>query len=149
MRPRRTTIALALPPMILMIAATGCRQLYNPRMAAPPYPEELHTTQTIDMQVFRDGESITIVNATPRSFRDIDIWINKRFTQPVDELLAGGSVRLSIWDFWDVRGERMIGGGFFATDDPTPVLLVQIQTSDTEPLLGLVTIPSRNEWREQ
>jgi hypothetical protein len=141
-------IVLLLLTVVLALTASGCRQLYKPEMATPAYPQELHTAETIDMQVFRDGESIEIVNATPRSFQDINVWINQRFTQPVDDLPAGGRVRLSIWDFWDLRGERMIGGGFFATDDPTPVILVEIQTSDTEPLLGLITIPSRAEWRE-
>lgn len=105
-----------------------------------PYPDELHAPNAIDIQVFRDGTTIELVNATPRSYEDFNLWINQRYVRAVDELPAGGRLRLSLWDFYDERGEIMNAGGFFRSYEPDPVRLVQIQTDDTSPLLGLIAI---------
>ena len=72
--------------------------------------------------------------------RDIDIWINQRFTSHLESLSAGATVRLSLWDFWDLRGDRLSAGGFWRVEEPTPVRLVQLQLNDEDPLVGLVTI---------
>lgn len=92
------------------------------------------------MQVFRDGEKLEIVNATARSYYDFDLWINQRYVRHVESLPAGKSLRLSLWDFFDVRGEAINAGGFWRTVEATPVRLVEIQTGADEPMIGLVTI---------
>jgi len=106
----------------------------------PSYPEPLHTVNTADMQVFRDDQSIEIVNATPITYRNSTVWINQQFALRVEEIPAGETVRLSLWDFFDERGEVFNAGGFFATFEPTPVRLVEIQPGPETPLVGLITI---------
>jgi hypothetical protein len=124
-----------------LAAQIGCaRRTYYPQRAADAYPRHLHTHNAIDIQVFRDGTSIELVNATPRSFEDFQLWINQRYVQRIAVLPAGGRLRLSLWDFYDERGEIMNAGGFFRVYEPDPVRLVQIQVDDQSPLLGLVTI---------
>ena len=132
---------IALAALTAMFAQIGCaRQMYHPQRASEPYPRELHTANSIDVQVFRDGTTIELVNATPRSFDNFALWINQRFVQRVDSLPAGGRLRLSLWDFYDERGEIMNAGGFFRAYEPDPVRMVQIQLDDASPLLGLITI---------
>jgi hypothetical protein len=122
---------------------TGCAgQLYMPDRATVPYPHHLHEPNAVDIQVFRDGTTIELVNATARSYHDFDLWINQRWTQHVGSLPAGGRLRLSLWEFFDERGERLYAGGFWRVREPTPVRLVQIQTGDDQPLIGLVAIPA-------
>ena len=123
---------------LLTGACEGVR--YDPAQASRPYPRDLHTTRTIDVQVFREGASIEMVNATPNTYRDFDLWINQRFVRRIDELPAGGTVRLSLWGFFDERGETLNAGGLLTTDIPTPVHLVEIQEREGEELIGLVAI---------
>ena len=119
----------------------GClRQTYFPERASRPYPLDLPTAETVDMQVFREGTNIEIVNATARSYHDFDLWINQRYVRHVEALPAGETVRLSLWEFYDERGEVPSAGGFWRTVEATPVRLVEIQTAEDEPLIGLVTI---------
>lgn len=92
------------------------------------------------MQVFRDNEKIEIVNTTAKTYTDIDIWLNQRYVRHLDLLPAGESVTLSLWDFCDQWGGVINAGGVWRTYTPTPVRMVEIQTSDTEPMIGLIAI---------
>lgn len=106
----------------------------------PAYPADLHRPESIDVQVFRDGEWMEIVNSSARSFYDVTIWLNRRYARRVASIRAGETIRLSLWDFYDERGEVFVAGGIFATDLPTPLRLTEIQIDDEQPLVGLVTI---------
>ena len=124
-----------------VVFAAGCgRTLYDPAKATRPYPAHLHRADSVDVQVFREGTNIELVNATARSYRDFDLWINQRYVAQVDALPAGETVRLSLRGFRDERGEQLNAGGFWRTKEPTPVRLVQIQLADDQPMIGLVTI---------
>ncbi len=106
----------------------------------PAYPAELHRPESIDVQVFREGPWMEIVNSTARSYEDVTVWLNKRYARRVESIPAGETVRLSLWDFYDERGEVFVAGGVFATELPTLLRLTQIQVDDEQPLVGLVTI---------
>ena len=135
LRPLQPVLAFVL------VAVAGCgRVMYDPARATRPYPHDLHQASSIDIQVFREGLSIEIVNATPRSYRDFELWVNQRYMRHVDSMRAGETIRLSLWGFYDERGDRFSAGGVWRTEAPTPVRLVEIQLSDQDPLLGLVTI---------
>ncbi len=134
--PRRPFILI-----VVVLLAGGCeRVMYDPARATRPYPAHLHRTSSIDVQVFRRGPSMEIVNSTPTSYEDFDIWLNRRYVRHMDVMRAGETVRISLWDFWDVRGDRFSAGGFWRTEEPTPLKLVQLEVGDEQPLIGLVTI---------
>lgn len=126
---------------VFTVVAAGCAsRTYYPDRATVPYPYHLHTAQSIDVQVFRDGTNMELVNGTGRSFTDFDLWVNQRWVRRVQSLPAGGRLRLSLWDFYDERGETMEAGGIWRTRGETPLRLVQIQLDDQTPLIGLVTV---------
>ena len=119
----------------------GCgRKMYDPAWATRPYPDALHTTNVADMQVFRRGTSIEIVNATAHSYREVDLWLNQRYVCHVSEIPAGQSTTLSLWDFHDEFGDAFNAGGFFRSYEATPVRMVEIQTAPEQPMIGLVAI---------
>ena len=115
--------------------------MYDSALATRRYPHDLHRAEALDIQVFRKGPSIEIVNATAHSFQDFDLWINQRFVRRVEALRAGETIRLSLWGFYDVRGDRFSAGGLWRTEPPTPLRMAQIQEAEEEPLVGLVVIP--------
>jgi len=59
----------------------------------------------------------------------------------LDHLKAGESIELPIESFWDERGEGPFPGGWFRYYQPTPIVLVQIQTAPDAPLIGLIAKP--------
>ena len=130
----------SLLPLIVLLSA-GCeRVMYDPNQATSSYPAHLHRSGSIDVQAFRKGPTLEIVNSTPVSYRDFDIWVNQRYVEHVDEMGAGQTLRISLWNFWDERGDRFSAGGFWRTEEPTPLSKVQLQVNDEDPLIGLVTI---------
>src|SRR5688572_12368516 len=83
-------------------ATSGCgRKMYDPSWATRPYPDALHSTNVADMQVFRRDTKIEIINATARSYGDVDVWINQRYVNRVPEIPAGQAITLSLWEFHD------------------------------------------------
>lgn len=139
--------------MVAATAAAGCvQQRSEPARATRAYPLALHVApvegamsaqaapRVSDIQVFRNGADIEIVNSLPRTFRDVDVWVNQQYVRHVDEIPAGATVRLSLREFYDELGEPFNAGGFFRRIEPTPVVMVEIQTSDDEPLLGLIAV---------
>jgi hypothetical protein len=125
----------------VFFALCACQpDLYDPDRATRAYPFELHQPRSVDIQVFRQGENISLYNATATSYANFDLWLNQRYVAHVDALPAGANITLSLWDFWDERGEAINAGGLFRVDEPTPIRLAEIQLSEDEPLIGLVTI---------
>ena len=121
----------------------GCQDIrFDQARATPSYPHHLHQANSVNIQVFREDTSIELVNATTRAYTEFDLWINQRYTSRIESLPAGATVRVSLWDFYDERGESLNAGGLFRSDEPTPVRLVEIQTGDEQPLVGLITIRS-------
>ena len=130
---------LYLPILCSMFVAAGCaKAMYDPALATRAYPFDKHEATSIDIQVFRKGPVLEIVNSTPVTYRDFDIWLNQRFMRHLEVLHAGETVQLSLWDFWDLRGDRFSAGGFWRTEEPTPLRLVELQVNDEDPLIGLV-----------
>lgn len=122
---------------------TSCTPaIYVPELATKPYPSQQHTTTTADIQCFRRGTDIEIVNSTARSYTDFDLWINQRYTRKVDSLPAGATRRISLWEFVDQHGRRFYAGGLFRSYPAEPMRLVQIQTGEDQPLIGLIAIRS-------
>ena len=82
---------------IVALAATaalaGCESVrYEPGNATRAYPFSQPQARVIEAQVFNNGESITIVNATTESFGPVDVWLNQRYLHRLDAGLAAGAV---------------------------------------------------------
>jgi hypothetical protein len=146
-RHRMTIIACAI---LAGVAPAACQRYpYDPEKATRPFPKQLKQTTMVDIQVIptvTEG-TIKVVNPTATSYRDFDLWINQRYVRHVDALLAGETLDLDIASFWDERGEGPFPGGWFRYFDPTPIVLVQIQTTPESPLIGLIAKPPDNPKR--
>ncbi len=114
--------------------------LYDPALATRVYPETLLQSEVVQIQAVPKETVLQIINATATDYREIDIWVNRRFMQHVSQLLAGETVELRIDKFRDVWGQCPQPGGFWRTRAPTPLIFVQIQRDETSPLVGLVAV---------
>jgi len=112
----------------------------NPNLASRPYPMDLHTQNSVPIQVIRTEQYIKIVNSTAVSYNFITLWVNQRFSLEIPPLLAGETIRIDLWDMRDSYGEQFNAGGIFRTDQPTPLVLAELQTAEDVPLVGLIVI---------
>ncbi|MDP6479520.1 MAG: hypothetical protein QGI75_05695 [Phycisphaerales bacterium] len=127
-------------PVAVLLLASCNRPDFDPSKAHSPYPYDLHTTETLPVEVFRDGTTISIVNASARSWDAPTIWINQSFSAPLARLAAGQTVQMSLSSFRDNIGETFPAGGFLSTRRSMPVRLVEAQSAPGEPLIGFISI---------
>jgi len=145
MLPAASRVArLALVAIAAGASAAGCQRYpYDPTKATRAYPSELAQVALVDVQVIPqiDEGTLTLVNATSTSYRDFDLWLNRRYVRRVESLPAGQTITLPVESFWDERGEGPFPGGWFRYYAPTPIVLVQIQTAPDAPFIGLIAKP--------
>ncbi len=119
----------------------GCHHAdFDPSLAHSAYPTELHTTDTIPVEVFRDGTAISIVNATAYGWVNPTIWVNQRFSTTVPRIKAGQTLSIQLSAFRDNIGESFPAGGFLSTRQSMPVTLVEVQSAADQPLVGLIAV---------
>lgn len=128
------------PACVALVLCSCTPHTYLPELATRAYPAEQHTTKTVDIQCFRRGTELEIVNSTARSYENFDLWINQRYVHAMPSLPAGATVRVSLWDFMDVYGRRFYAGGFFRSYPAEPVRLAEIQVAPDQPLVGLIAV---------
>ncbi len=131
--PFRHPLALACVGASLLSACAAPQ-----RIAGPVYPQAMPRGETLDVQVRRDTTHIALTNTSSRAFPAGRLWLNMRFSRAVDGLAPGQSLSLDLREFRDDLGDTFRAGGFFSTQRPDPVVLVQ--WDDGSQLLGLVAI---------
>jgi hypothetical protein len=116
----------------------------NPKLASRPYPMELHRQNSVPIQVIRTDQYIHIVNSTADDYNNATLWVNQRYSKEIPPLLAGETVRINLWHLYDTFGEKFNAGGVWRTDQPTPLVLAELQASNELPLVGLVVIDQQD-----
>lgn len=142
-RARRTwSIVRAGVPIVLGTIVLGACNTINvdPERATRRYPFDLKQESCVQIQVIPASTSVDVVNATARSYRDFDLWLNQRYMVHVDALEAGQTRTIALDDFWDWRGEGPFEGGIFRYYAPTPIALMQAQLTPTSPLIGFICV---------
>lgn len=129
---------LALPLVVFMVSCQN--PAGDPNLASPVYPMNLHEAQSVPIQVLRDGETLTIVNSTADDYGHTTLWINQRFAAKLPPILAGSKYEFDLHALRDAYGEQFNAGGVWRTDEPTDVVLAELQLDETNPLVGLVVI---------
>ena len=149
MMPRHSLKAgFVIGPLLLVCMATsaGCfPKRYNAAKATERYPSNLPVNQIAQVQVTRDGNEMVIVNGTVIDFKDMKLWLNRRYLHKVERIQPGETVRIDMGEFWDVWGGGPNPGGLLRWYDPTPIVLLEAQIDETSPLIGLLSIPDENE----
>lgn len=130
----------AIVPLAASASLIGCTPLYDPALETRPYPSELGQGTVVQVQAIPMELAIRVINATATDYSDVDVWVNRRYVQRVSSIPAGATVDLEIEKFRDQWGQCPQPGGFWRTRAPTPLVLVQIQTDEKSPLVGLVTV---------
>jgi len=140
MRARRPLLLRVTITLSCALIAACDTTLYEPSAATRAYPDSLAQDRVVQIQAVPRETDLELINATSVDYKDVDIWINRRYVQHLGELAAGQTVRMPIAQFRDIWGQCPQPGGFWRTRKPTPLVVVQIQQDEKSPLVGLVTV---------
>lgn len=123
------------------MGVSGCNMPnFDPKLATSPYPYELHTTNVLPIQVFRDGTHIEIVNSTDLSWTDAIVWVNQRYSSNLKSMQPGERVSMDLFSFRDDLGEQFRAGGLLRTRPAAKVELIEIQSAEGMPMVGLISV---------
>lgn|GEM_PF-591946 len=131
----------------ILLALPACSGVPTPVPYARPYPA-LTQSQALNIQVFRTTKHLELTNTTARAFGPSTLWLNARFSRPIDGLGVGQSLKLRLEEFRDEYSDVFRGGGFFSTEAPERLVLAQIETvnPDAKPdLVGLIVVKGKDE----
>lgn len=132
---------------VLCAALTACSGVPAPVVYARPYPT-IRPSPAINIQVFRSTKHLELTNTTARAFGPSTLWLNARYSRPIDGLGVGESLRLPLDEFRDEYSDAFRGGGFFATEAPERLVLTQIEAAGSDgklELVGLVVVKGEDE----
>lgn len=130
-----TSAAIALTAQI-----AGCRT-WGEVEYAKEFPTNVQILETINIQVVREGTSLSLTNTTANAIPPSTLWLNKWFSRPLDRIEVGQTVRLNLRDFRDLYSEPFRAGGFWATDEGDPLVTAHIDWGDG--LVGLIVVNRR------
>ncbi|KAA0216002.1 MAG: hypothetical protein DYG94_09930 [Leptolyngbya sp. PLA3] len=108
--------------------------------AGPSYPRTLENAGALPIQVIRRVTHIDIANTAARGFGASTVWLNGRFSHPIEGIDVGQTLRLDLREFRDEFGESFRAGGFFATRNPEALVLCDLETDGR--MYGLVVVGS-------
>ncbi len=128
-----------------LIMMTGCARSAEITVGTEPRPYnyEATTIQVVDIQVFRDGDQIEIVNHSAHGYTDFDLWLNERYVRYIAKLAPAQRLVVSLNQFVDEYQEAFRGGGWFAAYEPEPIVKAEIETD--EGMIQIIPIPDRGE----
>jgi len=115
----------------------GCA--VHPRIGAGrEYPGEKERGASANIQVARHVTELAFTNTSARPLPPGAIWANSAYSREFPGLAVGESITLSLSEFKDRFGEPFRAGGFFATERPSALVRIQIETGSD--LIGLTVI---------
>ena len=123
----------------LGVALSGCASDQVP-FEVRPYPGGQGQLMLDEAQVQRSGIRLRVVNGSSQAIGPGTMWVNQEFSHPVASIGAGATVELDLSEFRNEFGERFRAGGFWATERPKRLGLVQVEPPSGGMLIGLVVI---------
>ncbi|MEM1167449.1 MAG: hypothetical protein AAGI30_14325 [Planctomycetota bacterium] len=138
--------------LALLVVATGalggCRFFGRaPSDYAVGFPLGAAQAGDVDVQVIRADTRLRFVNTSENVLPGGRLWVNKAFSRPVEPLGVGQSADYNLYQFRNRFDEPFRAGGFFATETPLDVVMVQLQPDDTTKLIGFRVVQGEPELR--
>lgn len=120
--------------LCLSIVISGCGVFTKP----PPtqseidgltrmvYPRDASYSENLDITVRWQGDTLTLVNLTPRRYERMHMWLNQQYVSKVEEIRIGVDNRLELQRFINRHGESFPLAAFLQPDKSFPVVLAEL-----------------------
>lgn len=114
---------------VVACALGACQSNARIDAGMPVYPsaEAVKPGRVLDVQVVRDDTVISFTNTTAHPLPAGRLWVNQWYSREFEGMAIGESKTIGLGEFKDMYGESFRAGGFFATQRPTLLSLVQLE----------------------
>ena len=131
--------ALIMTLVVCSLAAGGCQYVRRQfpkllRIELPRNPKNVETLSKMrfpkaapigddkDIVVLRDGRSIELVNRTASNYRDLYLWLNRRYVAQIESIRIGTGNRVQLSQFIDQHRQSFPVGALLAPDKARPLV---------------------------
>jgi hypothetical protein len=135
--------ALVVGLLVIVGPLGGCAALFgpkaDPKLAAElsklAYPKDAPLGPDLDVLVVRTGGALELVNRTPSTYRNMQVWLNQQYVARIDAVQIGSPEglgaaasrnRLDLARFINLHGEPFPTGGLLAPEKSFPVVLAEL-----------------------
>lgn len=119
--------------LILMLSIPACA----PKKAKPvpervallaqlPYPDQTPVQGDLDILVERKGGKLKLINRTPRTFENVQIWLNHEYVAVVSAVAIGPNNLYDVKQFVNQHRQMFPVAGFLSPDRAFPVVLTEL-----------------------
>lgn len=122
----------------LGMAGAGCASNESGFIEQPIYPANKRQSRVLDIQAYRDGTHIRFTNSTATAIPACTMWVNSWFSKQIPGVGIGETVSYDLYEFLDQYGDSFRAGGFFASDRPAKVVLLQLEMNNE--IVGLIVV---------
>ena len=135
MDPTKDTMMLKVCAMLLIpLLLLGCSAwnvaALEPqevrRLAKLPYPAHVPLGEDLDILVLVDGRKMQLVNRTPRSYRQVQLWLNQQYVGQVGGIAIGTKNYVNLQHFVNRYQELYPAGSFLHPERAFPVVQAEI-----------------------
>ena len=116
-----------------MIPTTLGQQQNRERLAELDYPAEAEYGPDLDIVVRRERDRVNLINRTPRSYRDVRIWLNQQYVRDVMRIDIGPDNEYLLGRWTNEHREGFPVGTLLAPDAADPIVLAELM----DPATGL------------
>lgn len=126
---------VGLGALALLGACSSSAAPFELRTFPPGREQQVLPEATVE----RSGTVMRVSNGSHMTIGPGRMWVNQEFSCPIAGIMPGETVEIDLKAFRNEHGEKFRAGGFWATDPPKRVGLVQVEPEGNgERLLGLV-----------
>ncbi len=90
------------------------------------YPGQSDFGPDLDIVVIREGSSITLTNRTPRSYDDMQLWLNQQYVRLADRVEIGANKSIPLPSLINRHSESFPIGSFFQPEKARPVISAEL-----------------------
>lgn len=132
----------------LLLAGAGCSpgrhfqtEAEIERLASLRYPHEAERGPTLDMLARRDHRTLVLANFSPRSYHQLELWLNRQYVKRVDRIAIGTGNHLNITHAINLYREPYPIGGPLSPDKTVGLVVVELYDPIAKVLYPVPTQP--------
>jgi len=125
---------LIVMPMFTLSGCVGPTKSRNYRMdlAKLIYPEDATYGEDLDIVLVNHGQHIELVNRTPKTYKDMQLWLNQQYVYPIHGIAIGTGQNYLLNAFTNLYEESFRPNSFRKIKSPTPVVLAEFYNPHTQ-----------------
>lgn len=131
--------------LVLTLCLGGCQTdnltaKQRQELSSLNYPKASGPEINKDIVVTRDGDRINLVNRTPRTYDNMELWLNRRYVSKVKKIAIGTHNPFDLSTFINLYDQPFPTAQFLAPDKAADLVSAELYNPKTKKKYSLVVL---------